>query len=122
MFLGEPSIGNGPLTLIADLGGSRKLSDLNLRPGRRAVISEQRITIGDTVELTLDDCDVWRPPPWPRALSPDRLDEVYRAIARLTVAEAPEEGLARLSCLHEQDTNQRPFTRIARPRDTTLQF
>jgi hypothetical protein len=119
--VGEPSIGNGPLTLIADLGGSRKLSDLNLRRGRRAIISEQRITIGDTVELPFDDCEVWRPPRWPLPLLPDRLNEVYRAIARLTVAEAPEEGLARLSCLHEQDTNETPFTRIARPRVTRFQ-
>src|SRR5260370_33740575 len=71
--LGEPSIGNGPLTLIADLGGSRKLSDLNLRRGRRAIISEQRITIGDTGELTFDECVVWRAPRWSRPLLPERL-------------------------------------------------
>jgi hypothetical protein len=119
--LGEPSIGNGPLTLIADLGGARRLSELELCPGQPASISKRRITIGDTVELKLDDCDVWRPPRWPLALLPDRLNEVDRAIARLMAAEAPEEGLARLSCLHEQDTNETPFTRIARPRVTRFQ-
>jgi hypothetical protein len=112
--IGEPSIGNGPLTLIADLGGARKLSDLGLRPGQSASISEQRITINDTVELAFADCELWRPPRWPQALSPDRLHEVCRALARLTAAEAPADGLARLSCLHERDTT--PLARIARPR------
>ena len=105
VYLGEPSIGNSPLTLIADLGGARTLSDLELCPGQPASISKRRITIGGTVELTLDDCDVWRPPRWPLALLPDRLNEVYRAIARLTAAEAPEEGFGQLSCLHERGAN-----------------
>jgi hypothetical protein len=112
--VGERSVGNGPLTLIADLDGARRLSDLGLRPGQSASISKQRITIGDTAQFTFDDCELWRPPRWPLAPSPDRLSEVGRAVARRIAAEAPAEGLARLSCLHEQNTT--PFARIARPR------
>lgn len=113
--VGEPSIGNGSLTLIVDVGTS-KLSDLGLRPGQPASISEQRITIGDMVELTFDDCDEWRPPRWPRAASLDRLSEVCCVAAHWIAAEAPMEGLARLSCLHELDTIETPFAHIARPR------
>src|SRR5437899_730756 len=65
MFIcvGEPAIGNGPLTLIAD--SSFRPSDLGLHLGRSASIADRRITIGDSVAFTLDRCEPWRPPPWP---------------------------------------------------------
>ncbi len=60
--VGEPDIGNGPLTLIGNLG---PLSDLGLRPGRSAAISERHITIGNSVRFKLDQTESWRSPAWP---------------------------------------------------------
>jgi hypothetical protein len=119
--LGEPSVGNGPLTMIVDLGGSRTLSDRGLRRGLSASISDRCITIGDTAEFTFEHCELWRQPRWPLPLSPAQLTEVGSAIAGLAAAEAPVEGLARLSCLHEQGTNEAPPARIAHPRIVRFQ-
>jgi hypothetical protein len=119
--LGEPAIGNGPLTLIADFGTSGSLSDLGLCADRLASISEQCITIGDKAQFTFDDCEPWRPPGWPPAVSPPQLAEVRSALAHLTAAEAPEEGFGQLSCLRERGANETPLARMARPRVTRFE-
>ena len=49
--VGEPDIGNGPLTLIGNLG---RLSDFDLRPGQSATVCERHITIGNSVRFKLD--------------------------------------------------------------------
>ena len=68
--IGEPSIGNGALTLITDFGVSRPLTDLGLYPGQPASISDRCIAIGNSVKFTLDRCVAWRQPRWPRSRSP----------------------------------------------------
>jgi hypothetical protein len=103
--LGEPSIGNGPLTLIADFRTSR------LQRGQAASISERGITIGDTACFTFDQCELWRPPRWPHSLSPLQLIDVGQAIAGRMAAEAPVEGFGGLHCGSET-----PLARIARRR------
>jgi len=118
--LGAPAVGNGPLTLIANFGGSN-LSDLGFRPGRPAFICDRYIAIGDKARFPFDRCELWRRPRWPRAQSSLQLTEVARAIARLTAAEAPEEGLGRLSCWHERGAGETPLMRLARPRVARFQ-
>src|SRR4051812_49817806 len=63
--VGEPDIGNGPLTLIGSFG---RFPDLALRRGQSAVVCDQHIVI-DSIRLTLDQTESWRPPPWPRCSS-----------------------------------------------------
>jgi hypothetical protein len=113
MFLcvGEPTIGNGPLTLIADPGGAR-LSDLGLQQGWPASISARRIAIDDAVLFALDHCERWRPPPWPAGPSPARLIETCATLARRAAIEAPPEGLAGSIF----GGGEMPLARIARPR------
>lgn len=103
--LGEPSIGNGPLTLIADFRTSR------LRRGQAAAISERGITIGDTTCFTFDQCEPWQPLRWPHSLSPFQLIDVTKAVAGRIAVEAPVEGLGGLHCGSET-----PLACIARPR------
>ena len=62
--IGEPSIGNGPVTLIADFGSSNRLPDLRLHPGCTAAISDRCIAVGDSTQFTFDKCELWRPPAW----------------------------------------------------------
>jgi hypothetical protein len=112
----EPAIGNGPITLIADFGGSRPLSDLKLHAGMSATISERSITIEDSVQFTFDRCELWRPSCWPRARSSRELGDVCRAITRLAAIEAPEEGFGRLACSHERAAGESSTSRLARPR------
>jgi hypothetical protein len=128
--LGEPGIGNGPLTLIADFrvpppqpspasggGGAPSLwRDLGLHPGQSASISDRCITIGNSARFTFDHCELWRPPRWPRSRSRLELTDVCGAIARLIAAEAPEEGLGRVYCLQDSVTGETALARIARPR------
>ena len=104
--IGEPAIGNGPLTLVVD--GS--LPRLRLQQGQAASIAEQRITIGDLL-FGLDRCETWRLPAWPVAALPARLIETSAAIARRAV-ESPPGSLAR-AMFGADDT---PLARIARPR------
>src|SRR5690349_21785711 len=73
LCMGEPSIGNGPLTLIGDVG----ISDLALRPGQSADVNKQHLTIGD-VRFTLDGSEIWRPAAWPPCPPRARLIETCR--------------------------------------------
>jgi hypothetical protein len=111
--IGEPEIGNGPLTLIGNLG----LSDFDLQPGRSATICERHITIGGSVCLKLDQTDSWRSPGWPICSSPARLIDTCGALAQRTATDAPREGLARhVFGVPETSSRQPPLARIARPR------
>jgi hypothetical protein len=113
--IGEPDIGNGPLTLIADRGAAFRLSDLGLHSGQPALISERRIRIGDHAWFALDRCEPWRQPRWPDRRSPTQLTDTLAALARAAVVEAPQEGLARqVFCLPERRGG--PVSRIARAR------
>ncbi len=103
--VGTPAIGNGPLTLIADLESGR-LSALS--PGRPAAISERHIAIGDDLRLNLDRCEPWQPPPWPAVTPAASLIE--GAVARRFAGEAPPEGLAGAVA------GTGPLARIAAPR------
>ena len=86
LCIGEPDIGNGPLTLIGDIG----LSDLALQPGQSAAVSNRHLTIG-AVRFTLDRCETWRPAAWPPCPSPARLIE----ICHILHGRAEAGGLAR---------------------------
>jgi uncharacterized protein DUF2877 len=114
--IGEPAIGDGPLTLIADFGVSRPVRTLGLRPGRPAVISDRCITIGDLVQLTFGRCVPWRQPQWPSSRSPRELKDLCRVIARKIALESPPEGLGRVFCRPEAGAGKTPLARIARPR------
>jgi hypothetical protein len=96
--IGEPPIGNGPLTLIARLGACR---DLRLRPHQPAVVCADHIAIGNTV-LAFDRCEPWRPPAWPRPQWSRDLIDTGRSLASRAAREGPPEGFAaamfRISC------------------------
>jgi hypothetical protein len=103
--IGEPSIGNGPLTLIV---GAR-LSMFDLRRSQPARIGERHIAIGG-LRLDLSNCTTWHPPPWP-APSP-ALPALCLELARRTSVEGPADSLARAD-FGSEDT---PLARVARPR------
>src|ERR1044072_447958 len=90
--IGEPDIGNGPLTLIGDLAA---LPNLKSSSGQIALISGEQIGIGNSVRLTLDQSEVWRPFGWPGRPSSDDLIETCTALASRATIAAPQEGLAR---------------------------
>jgi Protein of unknown function (DUF2877) len=115
--IGEAEVGNGPLTLIADCGPSRRLSELGLHPGETAVVSNEQIALGKAVAFTLDRCNLWRPPDWPVARSPGDLADIWPALTRRAAIEAPDEGLARLVFgSHEAGSPPTPLRRVARAR------
>jgi|tagenome__1003787_1003787.scaffolds.fasta_scaffold20879952_2 hypothetical protein len=112
--VGEPDIGNGPITLIGDLG---RLSNLGLQQGRSAAVCDQRIMIGDSICLALDQTESWRSPRWPICPSPIRLIDTCLALARRAAIEAPEESLARHVCGMPGTLRPlAPLARIACPR------
>ena len=112
--VGQPNIGNGPSTLIGNLG---RLSDLGLRPGQSAAVDDRQIMIGNSVRLALEQSAAWRSPPWPICPSPVQLTDTCAALARRAAIDAPDEGLARLvSGTGETLRRQPPLARIARPR------
>jgi hypothetical protein len=111
--VGEPDIGNGPLTLIGHLG---RLSDLALRPRQSVEVCDRHIVIGNSIRLTLDQSEAWRPPSWPICPSPVRLIETCAALGRRAAIDAPEEGLARHVHDVGETSGRQPLARIARPR------
>jgi len=93
LCVGEASIGDGPLTLIAD----GVIGDLGLRAHQGASISAHAIRIGNAVEFRLDRCKPWHSPGWPAAVPPARLIETSAALASRAAVAAPPEGLARFA-------------------------
>ena len=89
--VGEPGIGNGPLTLTGRLDA---LPDL--QPRQPAEVGERCILIDGRIRLSLDGSETWRAPRWPASPSPDRLIDICSALARRAAIDAPEEGFARL--------------------------
>ena len=116
--VGEPDIGNGPLTLIGHPG---PLADLDLA-GRPVALGGGHILIGNSIRLSLDRSEAWRSPPWLVCPSPSRLIETCSALARRAATDAPEEGLARHVCgIGEASTHQPPLACIAGPRIATFE-
>ena len=112
--VGEPDIGNGPLTLIGDVG---RVSDLALQPRQSVKVNNRHIAIGHSIRLTLDQSEVWRAPSWPTCPPPVRLIDTCAALERRAAMDAPDEGLARLiSGVAETAGRQPPLARIARTR------
>jgi hypothetical protein len=105
LCIGEPAIGNGPLTLIA----AARPASLGLHRGQAASVAEQHIVIGD-LRFDLGHCETWRPPRWP--VPAVRLSEIGAAIARRAATESPADSLAP-AIFTTVDT---PLARIARPR------
>jgi hypothetical protein len=103
--IGEPAIGNGPLTLIV----AAPLSQLDLRRGQAASVDERQIVIGG-VRFDLRRCETWRPPPWPAATV--RPGTMGVALIRRAAAASPPDSLARAIV----DAADSPLARIARPR------
>ena len=121
--VGEPDIGNGPLTLIGHLG---RLSDLALQPRQTAEVCDRHILIDNSICLALDQSEAWRSPSWLVCPSPVRLIETCAALERRAAIDAPDEGLARLvsgvQVLGVGETSGRqPLARIARPRIATFE-
>jgi hypothetical protein len=109
--VGEPDIGNGPLTLIGNIDC---LLDLDLRPVWPATVCERHITIGNSIRLTLDQAETWRPLAWPISLSRAQLFDTCAALLRRAAIDAPPEGLARhVSGEPETHRGQPPPARIA---------
>ncbi len=90
---GAPAIGNGPLTLIADFGATRR-GKFGVRAGEGAEISARQISLG-ALRLSLDGCETWRSPAWPTAPRDAFSAEAFAALARRVASDAPAEGLAR---------------------------
>jgi hypothetical protein len=105
--IGEPSIGNGPTTLIV----AARVAELGLRRGQPAFIGDGCIVVGDVL-LDFDDCATWRAPPWPALPSPAALRATCVEIIRRAAEESPADSLAR-AVLGAVDT---PLARLARPR------
>jgi hypothetical protein len=115
--VGEPSIGNGPLTLIGPIGF---LSGLTLEPDRSAALSDREITIGNTVRFTFAQCEPWCPSPWPICQQPGRLIDTCAALSCRAAISAPEEGIARLVfCV--QQTHLPALARIAHTHIATFE-
>jgi hypothetical protein len=112
--VGEPALGNGPLTLIGHLG---PLSDLALQPRQPAEVCARHILVDRSVRLSLDGSETWRPPPWPIRPSPIRLIDTCSALARRAATDAPEDGFARHVCgVGDASRHQPPLARIAQVR------
>jgi len=110
--IGEPAIGNGPLTLIGDVGVSR----FALQPGDAVSVCERDITIGDSVRFTLDRSELWRAPPWPACAPPARLTEACAVLARRAASEAPEGFARHVLDARMCDAHETPLMRAARTR------
>jgi len=114
MCVGEPAIGNGPLTLIADLG---PLARVGLQPGHPALVCGRHIRFGNAIRLDLDCREPWLPPSWPMSPSAIRLADRYAELARCAAVEAPQEGFARhVFGAHEPFRPPPPPERIVRRR------
>jgi len=105
--VGEPAIGNGPLTLIADM----RMARLDLYPGQPTHIMEKHIAVG-AVTFTCERSETWHPPRWPRAVAPGALASAREALVQRAATDAPAEGFGRT--LIDATAPSAAFARIAR--------
>jgi Protein of unknown function (DUF2877) len=92
LCVGEPAIGNGPWTLIADLVAS--LSMRRLSGGLSVVIAPDAIMIGDVLRFDLAECVTWRQAPWPVLPSSTRFMQICAALGERIALQAPGDGIA----------------------------
>jgi hypothetical protein len=92
LCVGEPAIGNGPWTLIAELG--TPLAMLRLSGDLSVVIAPDAIMIGDVLRFDLAECATWRQAPWPALPAPTRLMQICAALGERMAFEAPDDGMA----------------------------
>jgi hypothetical protein len=90
LCVGEPALGNGPLTLVADLRAHRGFSGLGLRVGKRAQASDRGIAIGNSVSFRINECPTWHQPRWPHVPGTEELIETAASIARRAMRAAPD--------------------------------
>jgi len=107
--IGDPAIGNGPLTLIADMRAAPR----GLHAGQPARIAESRIAIG-AVTFVCERCEPWHPPRWPQAAAPSMLVQAREAVVRRAATDAPAEGFGRAIADAKLPTDA--FARTARRR------
>jgi hypothetical protein len=107
LCVGEPAIGNGPLTLIA----TARVSDLGLCRGEGASISERGIALGGLL-FALGQCETWRPPRSAEIPANISSADICAIIARHAAAQSPPDSLARALF----GTGDTPLARVARPR------
>ena len=82
LCVGEPSLGNGPLTLVADCRAQGGISGLGLRVGQPAQATDCGITIGASVSFRIGGRPTWRQPRWPHAAGTEELTETAAGITR----------------------------------------
>ena len=104
--VGEPSIGNGPTTLIVAAGVAVR----GLRQGQPAFISSERIAIGGLL-FDLGACQTWRAPPWPQMPSPASLHTTCTDIAQRAATDSPPDSLASAAF----SAAETPLAGLARP-------
>jgi hypothetical protein len=116
LCVGEPALGNGPLTLIADLRGQGGFSRLGLRAGQGAQASDCNIMMDTSVSFRINGCPTWRQPRWPPVPSTEELTETAASITRRAMREAPG-GFARAALGVPMTTGKDElFARVARSR------
>jgi len=108
--IGDPDIGNGPITLIGNL---RLLAGPKSLGGQIASIDQEHITIGHSVRFTLSQSGLWRPSEWPVCPSPERLIDLCGSLTSRAAIRAPQEGLARCVTGGEETCG---LARVALPR------
>jgi hypothetical protein len=107
--VGEPAIGNGPLTLIADM----RVARLGLHPGQPAIVADNRIAIG-AMTFTCEGCEPWRPLSWPQAVGQHALARARETVVQRAATGAPAEGFGR--AIAEAERPHDAFACIARRR------
>jgi hypothetical protein len=94
LCVGEPALGNGPLTFVADLRSHRGFSGLGLGVGQPAQASDRGITIGASVSFRINECPTWRQPRWPPVPGAEELTETAAGMTGRAMRQAPD-GFAR---------------------------
>lgn len=90
--VGEPVIGNGPLTLIID--ADAPIAALGLQSGMPARVSVGRIRIGESHEFDLSRCALWQAPAWPVAAPAPQLADTCAALSPLIAQLMLRDGFA----------------------------
>jgi hypothetical protein len=105
--VGEPAIGNGPLTVIADM----RAAGLGLHPGQPAIVADHRIAIG-AMTFTCEGCEPWHSPPWPQAVAQHALARARETVVQRAATDAPAEGFGR--AMADASAPRHAVARIAR--------
>lgn len=113
--VGHSGLNSGPLNIATDVPKSVDWHQCGLRLGDRVWATGDKIRIGQRLELTINQTEIWRPTTVDCGWSATTLNAGLTALSHFNEDDVPRDGLARLVLSDWSSLASNPVTDYAEP-------